>query len=196
LADFLSLSSTNGTNGSSFDQQENIKMEKENKMKANASSAAERNQRRMLEQISRQVEMAFASENVSGDVKECLKTIILDASIQADMCLSDFTLVRAALPNIIKKLGADYGRGYLHAISAIIEHNTDAFQKFHDEKLDQDAEDLASLLSQVIKHPKMPTRLLHVMADELCETPSDWRAPENILFNLQEMGKAEVTNEK
>ncbi len=70
-------------------------MNKENKMKMNATKRAktvERNQRRTLEQISQQVEMAFASENVSDDVKECLKTIIIDASIQADMCLNDFSL--------------------------------------------------------------------------------------------------------
>lgn len=52
---------------------ENITM----KTATKTAKTVERNQRRTLEQISRQVEMAFASENVSGDVKECLKTIIL-----------------------------------------------------------------------------------------------------------------------
>jgi hypothetical protein len=159
-------------------------------MKTNATKRAktvERNQRRTLEQISQQVEMAFASENVSGDVKECLKTIIIDASIQADMCLNDFSLVRAALPNIIEKLGNDYGRGFLHAIHAIIQYNTDAFQKFYDDGLDKDTEDLANLLSKVMKHPKMPTKLYNVLSDELIENPLDTDSPEWILGNLKTM---------
>jgi hypothetical protein len=147
----------------------------------------ERNERRTLEQISRQVEMAFASENTSDDVKECLKTIIIDASIQADMCLNDFSLVRAALPNIIEKLGDDYGRGFLHAIHAIVQHNTDAFQKFYDARLDQDTEDLANLLSKVMKHPKMPARLYNVMTDELVENDVDTVSPEWILGSLKKM---------
>ncbi len=151
-----------------------------------AKTTVERNQRRTLEQISRQVEMAFASENVSDDVKECLKTIIIDASIQADMCLNDFSLVRAALPNIIEELGADYGRGIYHSIHAILQYNTDAFQKFYDDRLDQDAEDLARLLSQVMKHPKIPTRLYNAMTDELVELEFvDTDAPEHILANLE-----------
>jgi hypothetical protein len=172
----------------------NTKMNKENKMKINATKRAktvERNQRRTLEQISQQVEMAFASENVSDDVKECLKTIIIDASIQADMCLNDFSLVRSALPNIIEKLGDAYGRGFLHAIHAIIQYNTDAFQKFYDDRLDEDMEDLANLLSKVMKHPKMPTNLYNVLSDELIENPLDTDTPEWILGNLKEMKKAE-----
>ena len=157
-------------------------------MKTNATKTAktvERNQRRTLEQISHQVEMAFASENVSDDVKECLKTIIIDASIQADMCLNDFSLVRAALPNIIEKLGDDYGRGFLHAIHAIVQYNTDAFQKFYDDGLDQDDEDLANLLSEAMKHPKMPAKLYNVMADELVEIGVDTDTPEWILGSLK-----------
>ncbi len=164
-------------------------------MKMNATKRAkivERNQRRTLEQISQQVEMAFASENVSGDVKECLKTIIIDASIQADMCLNDFSFVRAALPNIIEKLGDDYGRGFLHAIHAIVQYNTDAFQKFYDERLDQDTEDLANLLSKVMKHPKLPANLYNVLGDELIETPVDADSPEWVLANLK---KWSVQNE-
>ncbi len=159
-------------------------------MKTNATKRAktvERNQRRTLEQISQQAGMAFASENVSDDVKECLKTIIIDASIQADMCLNDFSLVRAALPNIIEKLGDDYGHGFLHAIHAIVQYNTDAFQKFYDDRLDQDTEDLANLLSRVMKHPKMPKRLYNVMTDELVENDVDTDSSEWILGSLKKM---------
>jgi hypothetical protein len=174
---------------------ENNKINKENKMKTATKTAktAEQNQRRTLEQISRQVEMALASDNVSDDVKECLKTIIIDASIQADMCLNDFSLVRAALPNIIEKLGEGYGRGFLHAIHAVIQYNTDAFQKFYDDGLDKDDEDLANLLSKVMKHPKMPTKLYDVMTDELVENTFDTDSPEWILGNLK---KWSVQNEK
>lgn len=148
------------------------------------AKTAEQNQRRTLEQISRQVEMALTSENVSDDVKECLKTIIIDASIQADMCLNDFSLVRAALPNIIEKLGDDYGRGYLHAIHAIVQYNTDAFRKFYDDGLDKDTEDLANLLSKVMRHPKMPTKLYNILTDELCENHSDTTSPDYTKANL------------
>ncbi len=169
-------------------------------MKTNATKRAktvERNQRRTLEQISQQAGMAFASENVSDDVKECLKTILYEAANEANLSLNeifdnDFSRVRATLPKVIEKLGDDYGRGFLHAIHAIVQYNTDAFRKFYDDGLDKDDEDLANLLSMVMKHPKMPTRLFNVMADELSEVPKDWRTPEAILTNLQELQEQEA----
>jgi hypothetical protein len=138
--------------------------------------------------------MAFASENVSDDVKECLKTIIIEAATEATVLIdfNDDIALSRNLPAIIENLGDDYGRGFLHAIHAIIQHNTDAFQKFYDERLDKDTEDLANLLSQVMKHPKMPTRLFNAMADELSEVPKDWRTPEAILTNLQELQEQEA----
>lgn len=166
-------------------------------MKTTATKTAKTktdNQRRTLEQISQQVEMAFASENVSDDVKECLKTIIIEAATEATV-LIDFNndiALSQNLPAIIENLGDDYGRGFLHAIHAIIQHNTDAFQKFYDDRLDQDVEDLANLLSQVMKHPKMPTKLYNVMTDELVENTLDTDSPEWILGNLK---KWSVKNE-
>jgi hypothetical protein len=94
-------------------------------------------QRKTLEEISQQVEMALQSENTPEAVKECLKTIIIEAATESDLPLSDFSLVRAALPNIIENLPQDYGRGVLHSIHAIILHNTDAFQRFYDQRLDE-----------------------------------------------------------
>jgi hypothetical protein len=153
--------------------------------------------RRTLEQISHQVEMALVSENVSGDVKECLKTIIFDAANESNLSLNeifdnDFSRVRAVLPKVIEKLGEGYGRGVLDSIYAIIQHNTDAFQKFYDDKLDQDVEDLANLLSRVMKHPQIPTKLYNVLSDELTEGSVDAESPEWILANLK---KWSVQNE-
>jgi hypothetical protein len=152
---------------------------------------------RTLDQISHQVEMALASENVSGDVKECLKTIICEASIESSISLNeifenDYSRVRATLPKIIENLGDGYGRGVLDSIYAIIQHNTDAFQKFFDDKLDQDVEDLANLLSRVMKHPQMPTKLYNVLGEHLIEIPGDADSPEWILANLK---KWSVENE-
>jgi hypothetical protein len=169
-------------------------------MKTNATKRAkvvERNNRRTLEQISQQVEMAFTSKKVSDDVKECLKTIVWEAANEADLPLgeifdNDFSRVRATLPKIIEKLGEGCGRGYVHSIRAIIEYNTDAFQKFYDEKLDEDTEDLANLLSKVMKHPKMPTKLYNLLSDEFVETSADTDSPEWILANLK---KWSVQNE-
>ncbi len=142
--------------------------------------------RRTLEQISHQVEMALASENVSDDVKECLKTIICEAASEANISLNeifdnDFSRVRATLPKVIENLGVDYGRGFLHSIHAIIQYNTDAFQKFYDDRLDQDTEDLANLLSQVMKHPKLPAILHNVMLAELVEKGIDTDPPQWLL---------------
>ncbi|MBA4121483.1 MAG: hypothetical protein H0X72_03325 [Acidobacteria bacterium] len=61
---------------------------------------------------------------------------------------------------------------------------------------DGDLRLLASQISSVMKNDAMPTQLFNVMADELSDTPSDWRSPESVLFNLEEMKKAEVKNEK
>jgi len=161
-------------------------------METITATTAKQIQRRTLEQISQQVEMALASENVSDDIKKCLETIIIDASIEADMCLNDFSLVRAALPNIIEKLGAGYGRGVLDSIYAIVQYNTDAFQKFYDDKLDQDVEDLANLLARVMKHPKIPPKLYNLLNDQLTEVSADTDSPECILANLK---KWSVENE-
>ncbi len=161
-------------------------------MKTKEAKTISQNERRSLEQISHQVEIAFTSENASDDVKECLKTIICEAANEANISLSeifdnDFSRVRATLPKVIEKLGVDYGRGFLHAIHAIVQYNTDAFQKFYDDRLDQDTEDLADLLSRVMKHPKMPTKLYNVMADELVENDVDADSPEWILGGLKTM---------
>jgi hypothetical protein len=166
-------------------------------MKTKTTEKVRQTQRRNLEQISHQVEMALASENVSDDVKECLKTIICEASIESSISLNeifenDYSRVRATLPKIIENLGDGYGRGVLDSIYAIIQHNTDAFQKFFDDKLDQDVEHLADLLSQVMKHPKIPTKLYNLLGDELTEVSADTDSPEWILANLK---KWSVENE-
>jgi hypothetical protein len=166
-------------------------------MKTKEAKTISQNERRSLEQISQQVEIAFTSENVSDDVKECLKTIICEAANEANISLSeifdnDFSRVRATLPKVIENLGVDYGRGFLHSIHAIIQYNTDAFQKFYDDRLDQDTEDLANLLSRVMKHPKMPTQLYNVMTDEFVVVSADTDSPEWILANLK---KWSVQNE-
>jgi hypothetical protein len=167
-------------------------------MKTKKTERVRQTQRRTLEQISHQVEMALASENVSDDVKECLKTIICEAASEANISLNeifdnDFSRVRATLPKVIEKLGVDYGRGVLDSIHAIIQFNTDAFQTFYDDRLDQDTEDLADLLSQVMKHPKMPARLYNVLGEHLIEIPCDTTdSPEWILANLK---KWSVENE-
>jgi len=168
-------------------------------MNTNATKRAktvEQNQRRTLEQISRQVEMALESDKTPEGVKDCLKTIIFEASNEADLLLGeilqdDFSRVRATFPNIIEKLGDDYGRGFLHAIHAIIQYNTDAFQKFYDDRLDQDSEDLADLLSRVMKHPKIPTKLYNAMTDQLVEIDVDTDSPEYILEHLKTALKSE-----
>ena len=38
----------------------------------------------------------------------------------------------------------------------------------------------------------MPVRFFNAMADELSTVPSDWRTPESILSNLQELREAEA----
>jgi hypothetical protein len=141
--------------------------------------------------------MALASENVSDDVKECLKTIIFEAANEANISLNeifdnDFSRVRATLPKVIEKLGESYGRGVLDSIHAIIQFNTDAFQKFYDDRLDQDVEHLADLLSSVMKHPKMPTQLYSLLAGQFTEVSGDTDSPEWILANLK---KWSVENE-
>ncbi len=166
-------------------------------MKTKEAKTISQNERRSLEQISQQVEIAFASENVSDDVKECLKTIICEAANEANISLSeifdnDFSRVRATLPKVIEKLGVDYGRGFLHAIHAIVQYNTDAFQTFYDDRLDQDTEDLASLLARAMKHQKMPTQLYNLLADQFTEVSGDTDSPEWILANLK---KWSVKNE-
>ncbi len=143
--------------------------------------------RETIKRISWQVEMALTSENVKDGVKDCLKTIIGEMSSEADMRITDFSLVRAALPNVFGNLEERYALGWFHAIDSIIRYDTDAFQRFFDERLDEDMEDLAHLLSKVMKHPKMPVKLYNVLSDELTENTLDTDSPEWILGNLKNM---------
>ena len=66
----------------------------------------------------------------------------------------------------------------------VIGENSDATR-------DGDLRSLASQISSVMKNDAMPTQLFNVMADELSDTPRDWRSPESVLFNLKEMKRAE-----
>jgi hypothetical protein len=159
-------------------------------MKTNATKTATKYNeasRRTLEQISQQVEIALASDKTSEGVKDCLKTIIFEASNEANLPLADFSLVRSAFPNIIENLDFEYGRGVLHSIHAIVQYDTNAFKEFYEQRLDQDMEDLANLLSKVMKHPKMPTKLYNVMTDELVENDVDTDSEEWILGSLKKM---------
>ncbi len=161
-------------------------------MKTKKAETISPSQRRSLEQISHQIEIAMASDETPQGVKDCLYSISFEASNEAGLPLGDMSLVRAAFPNIIENLNYDYGRGVYHSIHTILIHNTTAFQEFYDKKLDQDVEDLASLLSRVMKHPQMPTKLYNVLSDELTEGDVDADSPEWILANLK---KWSVENE-
>ena len=59
----------------------------------------------------------------------------------------------------------------------------------------QNVEDLANLLSKVMKHPKMPVRLRNVISDELTEVHIDTNTPENILGNLKTLLEKEKQNQ-
>lgn len=157
-------------------------------------------------EVSRQVEMAFESKETPKKVKACLYSIILEASIEADLTLGDFSLVRAALPNIIIALGGEYGKGFLHSIAAILRYDTDAFREYYDKGFDLKNEespfykeivtgDLVTLslaLSAVLRNETTPVSIHNAIAEALNEAPLDWKSATNILFNLQEMNKEEA----
>ena len=71
-------------------------------------------QKETLSDIARQLEMALGSDKTPKGVKDCLETIIFEASSEAGLPLSDFTLIRSAFPKIIEALPTDYGRGIYH----------------------------------------------------------------------------------
>ncbi len=58
-----------------------------------------------------------------------------------------------------------------------------------------DLDALANHLSAAMKNDSMPMELFNVMADALSIVPKDWRTPETILMNLQELRKAEAKND-
>ena len=59
------------------------------------------------------------------------------------------------------------------------------------EESDGDLRSLASQIASMMKNDAMPTQLFNVIADELSDTPRDWRSPESVLSNLKEMKRAE-----
>ena len=94
-------------------------------------------QKETLSDIARQLEMALTSDKTSQGVKDCLETIIFDASNEAGLPLSDFTLIREAFPKIIEALPKDYGRGIYHSLHAILIQDTAAFKDFYEQRLDE-----------------------------------------------------------
>jgi hypothetical protein len=116
-------------------------------MNTNATKTAKTNEvpgdaeRKHLEDIAEQLEMAFTDETTPGAVKDCLKTIITEAATNAGKALPDFDYishVRAVLPGIITSLGKEYGAGVLHSIAAILLYDTKVFSKFHNQKIDEE----------------------------------------------------------
>lgn len=149
-----------------------------------------------IREVSEQVALAFESKDVSDGVKAALKSIIIEASTEADLFCDDMSLIREALPNIIENLNLDYGRGYLHAIGAILRHDTNVYETYLDNKkkaekvldISEHPENLnllANQISAIMKNPDLPDRIYNCLADELAEIHIDTDAPENILANLK-----------
>lgn len=155
---------------------------------------AEYNERenQTLGEISRQLEMAFQSDETGEGVKACLKTIIYEASNEAGLPLSDMTLIRAAFPNIIKALPKDYGRGIYHSIHSILRFDTTAFQEFYDQRLDEQPtlRKLAEQIADVMHNPLLPARIYNALGDEIIHI-EDAHTPEIILENLKKLSAEE-----
>ncbi len=161
-------------------------------------------QNKYINQIAQQVELAMKSKKTPKKVKACLYSVVLEASIESGLTLGDFNLVRVALPNIIDALGEDYGKGYLHSISAILRYDTDAVQEFYDKNLDRkdstsplysetkdaDTETLAVVLSALMHNDNLPIRLYNLIGDEINQV-EDIHTPEVVLLNLQRLNAEE-----
>lgn len=171
-------------------------------------------QSQSLDEIGQQFEMALMSDKTSQGVKDCLKTIILEASNEANLPLSDLSLIRTAFPNIIKALPVDYGRGVCHSIHSILRFDTDAFQEFYDKRLDEkpnieanvseiETDNTALLISDLLNSPHVPSRirdgLINALDDtsgvDISEINAFWKSPEYIAMVLRGYEKAEVKNE-
>ncbi len=103
-----------------------------------------------LADISRQIEMALTSDKTPQGVKDCIETIIIEASTEAGLPLADFSLVRAALPNIIENLNKDYERGVYHSLHAILQFDTSAFKEFYDQRLNEESETKPKTQDEII----------------------------------------------
>ena len=108
-------------------------------MKKDTTKYTER-QKETLSDIARQLEMALGSDKTPQGVKDCLKTIIFEASNEAGLPLGDISLIRSAFPKIIEALPVDYGRGIYHSLHAILTHDTAAFRDFYDQRMDEEKE--------------------------------------------------------
>ena len=163
------------------------------------------NKRKYVVQIAKQVEMAFESKKTPKKVKACLYSVILEASINADMTLGDFSLVRKALPRIFDALGDEYGNGVIHSIDAILHYDTDSLEEYFKQGFDRkddasplykeivaaDTETLAVVLSAMMHNDNLPTELYNIIGDSINQI-KDVHSPETVLYNLQKMN-AEVS---
>ncbi len=115
-------------------------------MKNNTTKYTDR-QKETLSDIARQLEMALGSDKTPEGVRDCLKTIIINAATESSALITDINdsvLLSKALPGIIENLNFDYGRGVLHSIHAILIHDTKAFREFYDKRMDEKPEKSAT----------------------------------------------------
>jgi hypothetical protein len=151
-------------------------------------------QKKTLEETSHQLEMAMMSDKTPQGVKDCLYTIIFEASNEAGMPLGDISLIRPAFVNIIENLSGDYRRGILSSVQEILRFNTTAFDDYHEQQKpeskvldlsESSVEDLARKLSDIIHNPYTSDRIRGCIEDELLMQKVDFYTPENILIDLK-----------
>ncbi len=92
-----------------------------------------------LNDTGKQLAMAFADENTPEAVKDCLRTIIIEAATEATVSMNwdDDAELSKNFPQIIEGLNLDYGRGIYHSLHAILTHDTAAFRDFYDKRMDE-----------------------------------------------------------
>lgn len=96
-----------------------------------------------LEEIALQVKMALLNDETPDGVRDCIRTIIINAATESTVLIADINdsiELSEKLPGIIENLDFDYGRGVLHSIHAIVQYDTTAFKDFYEQKLDEKAD--------------------------------------------------------
>jgi hypothetical protein len=153
----------------------------------------------------------LSSDKVSGDIKNAVIGVMYAASNEAGVGFDDSPeIAKACFPVIMRALDVSAQRAYLHSIEHLLGESLPESiaaelkqyevrfdtKKPHDDSAPEDSQDvnnLADLLSKVMKHPEMPSQLYNVLSNELTEV-AEVHSAEDILASLKAR-KAEVQND-
>jgi hypothetical protein len=167
-----------------------------------------------LQIMANKISHILGSDKVSDDVKIAFQSIISETSNEANVGIDSPEFIKTSLPLLINALDADYGRGVVHALRALldsglansVENELTQYEKRFDGRTEDELrildlsnstiEDLAQSLSDLMHNPNLPKKIYECLEEKLNVSHTDFYSAENILGNLKELQQKGKANDE